>query len=138
MQRPFAWTVGGPHLDRRADIAGPPLGHMGFQQQPLDLAPAMFLLPFYSMQGQSAALLTHEPRLQGLKLPLGSDQIPDSGQPRDGGYGDSGGSMHDRLLLARDPSMNDASSKLAIEEPTLVALFHPKCREINCLCTDEE
>jgi len=138
MPRLFAEAVGGPHLDRRADITGPPLGHVSLQQQPLDLAPATFLLPFHVMQGQLAALLTHEPGLQGLKRLPGSDQIPDSGQPRDSWHWNRSGSTHDRLLLARDHPMNDASSKLAIEEPTSVALFNPQYCKINCLCVEEK
>jgi hypothetical protein len=125
MQRPFAGALGGPHLDCWADIAGPPLGHVGFPQQALNLAAAAVLLPLYVMQGQLAALLTHQPRLQGLKLPVGTGQVPDSGQPWDGWQWDSGGSMHDRLLLARVHPMNDASSQLAIEAPVSIALFHP-------------
>jgi hypothetical protein len=133
MPRPLTRAVSGPYLDRWADIAGPPLGDMGLQQQPLDLAPTAFLLPLDGMQGQLTALLTHEPGLQGLKRLPGLDQMPHSGQPRDGWQWDSEGRTHDRLLLARDPPMNDALSKLAIEEPAAVALFHPQFRKINRL-----
>jgi hypothetical protein len=59
MQRPLTWGVSASHLDRRADIAGPRLGDMGLQQQPLDLTPAAFLLPLDGMQRHLAALLTH-------------------------------------------------------------------------------
>jgi hypothetical protein len=138
MPRPFAGAIGGSHLDCRADIAAPPLGHVGLQQQALTLTAAPVLLPFHVMQGQLTALFTPQPRLQGLKLPVGPGQVPDSDQPWDRWPWDRGGSTHDSLPLAREHPMHDASSQLAIEEPVAVALFHHQPYEINRLCIEEK
>ncbi len=45
---------------------------------------------------------------------------------------------HDRLLRARDHLINDASSKLAIEKPTAVALFDPQLCKISRLYIEEK
>jgi hypothetical protein len=73
-----------------------------------------------------------------LKFAVGTGQVPDSGQPWDGRQWDSGVSTHDSLPLAREHPMHDALSQLAIEEPVLVALFHPQPYEINWLCIEEK
>jgi hypothetical protein len=91
-----------------------------------------------SWKGQSTALLAQQPFLQGLKSLARARQVRDGGQTWDSWQRGKGNRRHGRLLLARDQRMHDASSYLAREAPTSVAIVSHYYCKINELCIDEK
>jgi hypothetical protein len=123
MERSSAGAGKSSARDRRADITGPPLGHVSPQQQLLDFASPALLLPLHLMQGEVTAFFAHKPCRQGVKLLASAGQLSDGGHVRHGWQWDSDSGSQNGLLHDQDHRMNKAASELATKESALATIF---------------